>query len=73
MRNTPKHMELRRLVERLNELRGELAAGQKMLTELDEKRTSLQQTMLRIGGAIQVLEELLAQETEPEASREAKA
>lgn len=47
------------LEQRLNELQAEYRAGQKMLGELDGKRTELQQTLLRIGGAIQVLGELL--------------
>lgn len=48
------------IVQRLENLRDERAAGQKMLAELDEKRTKLVHTMLRIEGAIQVLEELVA-------------
>ena len=48
--------------ERLAELRSEFETGQKMLAELDQKRTSLEQTLLRISGAVQVLEEMLAAE-----------
>lgn len=44
--------------KRINELKRELQEGQKMLEELDIKRTSLAQTILRISGAVQVLEEL---------------
>jgi uncharacterized coiled-coil protein SlyX len=51
-----------RLEQRLTELRSELAAGQKMSNELDAKRAELQATMLRIAGAIQVLEEVLQAE-----------
>ena len=47
------------LEQRLAELREELSAGQKVLTEIDQRRAEVQQTLLRIGGAIQVLEELL--------------
>ncbi len=50
------------LEKRIKELKGELEEGQKMLEELDIKRTSLGQTILRISGAIQALEELLPQE-----------
>jgi hypothetical protein len=55
------------LTERLGKLREEFAAGQKMLADLEGKQANLQQTLLRISGAIQVLEELLAQEPPPEA------
>lgn len=47
------------LERRLQELRAEFEAGQKMLTELEQKQANLQQTLLRISGAIQVLEEEL--------------
>lgn len=46
--------------QRLEELKHEYEAGQKMLADLEQKRISLEQTMLRISGAIQVLEEMLA-------------
>lgn len=48
--------------QRLNSLKSEFEAGQKMLAELETKQFNLQQTMLRISGAIQVLEEILAEE-----------
>jgi hypothetical protein len=48
--------------KRLSELEAELRAGQGMLTELDAKRADLQQTLLRISGAIQVLSGLLDSE-----------
>ncbi len=44
---------------RLAELRAEFAAGDKAIRELDGRREQLLATMMRIGGAIQVLEELL--------------
>jgi hypothetical protein len=50
------------VVARLKALRQEYETGQKMLAELEARRLELQQTLLRIGGAIQVLEELLAAE-----------
>jgi hypothetical protein len=50
------------LEQRLKQLKTEFETGQKMLAELAEKRATLEQTMLRISGAIQVLEELLAVE-----------
>jgi len=51
-----------RLEQRLKALRQELDTGRKMLADLDARRLELQQTTLRITGAIQVLEELLAAE-----------
>jgi hypothetical protein len=43
---------------RLAELRDELAEGGRQLAALDQRRAELRDTMLRIAGAIQVLEEL---------------
>jgi uncharacterized coiled-coil protein SlyX len=56
------------LEKRLNELKGELSAGESLLAELQEKQTSLRQTMLRISGAIQVLEEELRHADESRAA-----
>lgn len=57
------------LERRLSELKNEFEEGQKMLSELDSRRENLRQTMLRISGAIQVLEELLnSQKAEPQTS-----
>lgn len=44
---------------RLCSLRNEFAAGEQMLQELHTKEVSVQSTLLRISGAIQVLEELI--------------
>jgi chromosome segregation ATPase len=44
---------------RLKELRDEYSAGQKVMAELQNRQAELHQTLLRISGAIQVLEELL--------------
>lgn len=48
--------------QRLLELRRELEKGQQEMARLDRQRQELRDTMLRISGAIQVLEELLAQQ-----------
>jgi predicted nuclease with TOPRIM domain len=53
------------LEQRLNELKAEFEAGQRMLAELEAKRANLQESMLRISGAIQVLEEELAKSGQP--------
>jgi hypothetical protein len=44
---------------RLALLRTEFEAGERRLAELDRQRAQLTETMLRISGAIQVLEEVL--------------
>jgi chaperonin cofactor prefoldin len=44
---------------RLEELKKELETGQAELQKVEMQRTYLQETMLRISGAIQALEELL--------------
>lgn len=48
------------LENRLKALREEYAQGEQVLSELAVKQRDLQHTMLRIEGAIQVLEEELA-------------
>ncbi len=50
------------LEKRLADLKAEFESGQKMLADLEKKRAELETTMLRISGAIQVIEELLAQD-----------
>jgi len=45
--------------DRLTVLRHELQLGEGRLTELQREQAQLQQTLLRISGAVQVLEELL--------------
>ena len=47
---------------RLQDLKREFEAGQKLLRELEAKQVEVRDTLLRIGGAVQVLEELLAGE-----------
>jgi hypothetical protein len=51
-----------KIEERLRELREELEVGRGMMAELDARRLNLNDSMLRIGGAVQVLEELLRDE-----------
>lgn len=52
-------METTIIEGRLNELKREFESGQKLLRELEAKQVEVRDTLLRIGGAIQVLEELL--------------
>ena len=51
------------LEQRLKELRSEFESGQKALADLEAKQMNLRNTLLRISGAIQVLEEELAKES----------
>jgi uncharacterized coiled-coil protein SlyX len=56
------------LEKRLQSLREEFAQGQQVLAELNNKQRDLQHTLLRIQGAIQVLEEELAANQSPNVS-----
>lgn len=51
-----------KLEKRLNDLKTEFEQGEKMLADLDGRREQVSQTMLRISGAIQVIEEMLKEE-----------
>ena len=48
--------------ERLHQLRSEFEKGRQRMHALDRERQELRDTMLRISGAIRVLEELVEQE-----------
>jgi chromosome segregation ATPase len=48
------------LSERLQQLKNEFESGQRLLTDLEQRQQDVRSTLLRIGGAIQVLEEELA-------------
>lgn len=49
------------LQTRLDELKKEFETGQARLQELERQQSFMRETLLRISGAIQVLEELLAE------------
>ena len=60
------------LTARLRALKGELTAGQELMADLEARqadlegrRARLRDTLLRISGAIQVLEEELGQRSRP--------
>jgi hypothetical protein len=53
-----------RLEQRLGELRGELERGQRMLQEIEARRTEMRDSLLRLSGAIRVLEEELQRPAE---------
>ncbi|MDR6674373.1 hypothetical protein [Xanthomonas sp. 1678] len=61
-------MDRNSIAQRLQELKDERRAGGVQLQQLDARRNDLQQTLTRIDGAIQVLEELLREQEEPPAS-----
>ena len=50
------------LQNRLNELKKEFESGQTNLQDLEMQQAMLRETLLRISGAIQVLEEELGRE-----------
>lgn len=50
------------LQSRLDALKAEFENGQRRLAEVENQAATLRQTLLRISGAIQVLEEVLAGE-----------
>ena len=50
------------LEQRLKELKTEFEAGQRMLAEQEAKLANLRESLLRINGAIQVLEEELSKD-----------
>jgi hypothetical protein len=52
------------LEKRLAELKAEFESGTKAMAELEKKQTNLRDTLLRISGAIQVLEEAIAEDSE---------
>jgi len=56
-------MDAYRVEARLVELRAEHAEGERQLADLNARRDRLVSSMLRISGAIQVLEELVADST----------
>lgn len=59
-----------RLANRLAQLQSEFESGQKVLADLDARKAELQATLLRISGAIQVLQELMDGEAADEASHD---
>jgi predicted nuclease with TOPRIM domain len=58
-------MQNEELLERLASLKKELETGQACLRELEAEIAYVRETMLRISGAIQVLEELTGESTNP--------
>jgi predicted nucleic acid-binding Zn-ribbon protein len=59
------HLTPELLTTRIEQLRRELDAGQQRRAELQAQLQDLEATMLRISGAVQVLQELLEAEAAP--------
>ena len=57
------------LQKRLDELKSEFETGQARLQELEMQTSRLRETLLRISGAIQVLQETLGAEAGAEAEQ----
>ncbi|MCX7748000.1 MAG: hypothetical protein N2645_14115 [Clostridia bacterium] len=55
-----------KIKNRIEELKNEYKLGQERLTELERQISGIRETMLRISGAIQVLEEMDASEEKEE-------
>ncbi len=58
---------------RLTALKREFETGQIRLAEIERQQTQLRETLLRISGAIQVLEELLAATAEEQKAAPAES
>ena len=56
------------LEARIKTLQTEFESGQKMLADYEEKKVKLRESMLRISGAIQVLQEELKKADEAKSS-----
>ena len=67
-----RQIEYDQIEDRLTELRTEYESGQKMLTDTENSLTNMRRSLLRIAGAIQVLEELLGQDEVAPANGEAE-
>lgn len=50
------------LEDRLSQLKSQFSSGQKELEKLQQKQSELQTTLLRVSGAVQVLEEEIVKE-----------
>ncbi|HTL90174.1 MAG TPA: hypothetical protein VL134_12300 [Leptolyngbya sp.] len=63
----------KQLQQRLQTLQTEFETGQKMLAELEAKQANLRETLLRMSGAIQVLQECLQTADSPLENHEPEA
>jgi predicted nuclease with TOPRIM domain len=56
-----------KIKQRITDLKAEFERGQKRLEEIDGEANRLRQALLRISGAVQVLEEMLGTKEPPAA------
>ncbi|MBI3284915.1 MAG: hypothetical protein HYZ65_08720 [Burkholderiales bacterium] len=63
-------MDIQMIDNRVQELKRNLQAGEEQLRQLEGKKRDLQATLIRISGAIQVLEELKAEQAITASSRD---
>jgi predicted nuclease with TOPRIM domain len=63
-------MQDEQVVSRLTALKKEFEAGQVRLRELEAEQSYIHETMLRISGAIQILEELVGKSVTEHATGE---
>lgn len=54
--------------QRLDQLKAELVSGEQQLRSLETRKAELERTLARIQGAIQVLQEMLAEQEKDEGS-----
>ena len=54
-------MDMEIIKARIQDLKRNQEAGEAQMLDMDQKRRELQATLIRISGAIQVLEELMAE------------
>ena len=60
-----------RIEQRLKALRAEFESGQQLMADLEDRQARLRDTLLRISGAIQVLEEELGERPAGSSTNEA--
>lgn len=65
-------LQLQQLQERLASLQKEFEIGQSRLKELEKEEAYLREMLLRISGAVQVLNELLQQNSEGNSQEDPK-
>ncbi|MBI3728532.1 MAG: hypothetical protein HY254_09420 [Burkholderiales bacterium] len=54
-------MDMEIIKARIQDLKRNQEAGEAQMQDMDQKKRELQATLIRISGAIQVLEELMAE------------